>query len=346
MGTYTVRDDKKIDVVIERDLEFITDRIREALPVRAIVLGGGFGRGEGGVLITGTAIRPVNDYDIFVVVSDLDGVDFKPLSRSLAKQVKIRSIDLMPIRYSDLQQLSATQVHYDLKYGGTLLWGENILDQIPPYRNSDVDHRSGKTLLLNRMVCALEGFSENFVQHGINGEEKFFLVNQTGKVVSACVEALLMVKGKYHHSYIARRNIFDVEFAEWHRLRRLNSQATEFKLRPSESPDLDTIAYWDETISEYIKVLVTYFAPRLFRSSLGLWGRLALGHHRAPITSNPIETVELMLLLSRHAPFLSRRLILLQARRTLERISKGSFPHIEWETLRASTVRLWHELYH
>ena len=346
MGIYTVRDDKKIDEVIAKDLEFIAEHIREALPVHAIVLGGGFGRGEGGVLITETAIRPVNDYDIFVVVSDLDRVDFKPLSRNLAKQVKIRSIDLLPIRYSDLQQLSATQVHYDLKYGGTLLWGENILDQIPRYRNSDVDHRSGKTLLLNRLVCALEGFSENFVHSGMNGEERFFLVNQTGKVVSACVEALLMLKGKYHHSYSERRNIFDAEFPDWHRLRRLNSQATEFKLRPSESPDLDTIAYWDETISEYIKVLAMYFAPRLFHSTLGLWGQLALGHRRALITSNPIETVELMLLLSRRAPFLSRRLILLQARRALERISKSSFPRIEWETLRASTVRLWHELYH
>jgi hypothetical protein len=77
-----------------------------------------------------------------------------------------------------------------------------------------------------------------------------------------------------------------------------------------------------------------------------LWGQLALGDRRAPITSNPIEKLELMLLLSKRAPFFLRRLILLQARRALEHISKSSFPRSEWETLRASTVRLWHELYH
>ena len=346
MGIYTISDDKRIDDVIARDLEFIVHRVREVIPARAIVLGGGFGRGEGGVLTAAARIRPVNDYDIFVVVPDSNNVDFKRIGREIAKQVKIRAIDLMPIKYSDLPQLAATQINYDLKYGSTFLWGEDILSKIPRYKNSDVDERSGQTLLLNRMVCALEAFSENFVRREMNGEERFFLVNQTGKVVSACIEALLMSKGKYHHSYMERRNIFDAEFPEWEELRRLNSQATEFKLRPSESPAVDAIAYWDEAITQYLNVLAIYFAPRSCRSSLGLWGRLTLGRRLAAITSNPIERIELMLLLGRRAPFVAQRLILLQARRALERISKRPIHCIEWETLRADTVQLWHQLYH
>jgi hypothetical protein len=345
MGIYTVRDDKKIDEVIAKDLAFIIHRVREALPVRAIVLGGGFGRGEGSVLINRGGIRPVNDYDIFIAVSDNDHADVKRLSHEIAKQVGIRSIDLIMIRYCDLERLPATQFHYDLKYGGTLLWGENVLDQIPQYKKGCIDRRSGETLLLNRLVCALEAFSEKFVHNGMNTEEKFFLVNQTGKVVSACVEALLMEKGKYHHRYSERRNIFDAEFSGWETLRRLNSRATEFKLLPSESPDVDPVTYWDETVTEYIKVLAIYFAPRLFHSSLGLWGRLAYDRRR-PISDNPIETVELMLLLSRRAPFLPRRFILSQARRRLERISERSFPSAEWEPLREGTVQMWHQLYH
>lgn len=346
MGIYTVRDDKNIDEVIAKDLALIVNRIREALPVRAILLGGGFGRGEGSVLITRDGIRPVNDYDIFIAVSDNDGFDVKELSRDIATQVGIRSIDLIPIKYSDFQHLPATQLHYDLKYGGTLLWGDNVLSQIPQYAEGYVDRRSGATLLLNRLVCALEAFSEKFVDNGMNCDETFFLVHQTGKVISACVEALLIDKRKYHHSYLERRRIFETEFREWATLRRLNDQATEFKLMPSESPDLDPIVYWDEAINEYIKVLTMYFAPRSFLSSVGLWKRLAFGNRRHPITSNPVETVELMLLLSRRASYLRRRIILSGARRELERISKRSFPHIEWEALRAGTVQLWHELYH
>jgi hypothetical protein len=345
MGIYTVRDDKKIDEVISKDLEFIVHRVRKEIPVHAIVLGGGFGRGEGSVLYNGGEIRPVNDYDIFLAVSDNDHADLKRLSHEMAKQVGIRSIDLITINYCDLGRLPATQFHYDLKYGGTLLWGENILDQIPQFRKGCIDRRSGETLLLNRLVCALEAFSERFVYNGMDKEEKFFLVNQTGKVISACVEALLIERGKYHHSYSERRNIFDAEFPNWGILRRLNSQATDFKLMPSESPNIDAIAYWDETVSEYIKVLFIYFAPRSFHSSLGLLGRLAFDR-LSPISKNPIETVELMLLLSRQTNSVARCFILSQVRRRLERISKRSFPSHDWEPLRAGAVQLWHQLCH
>jgi hypothetical protein len=346
MGTYTVREDRNIDEVVAQDLRFIVDRIREALPVRAIILGGGFGRGEGSVLITVNGIRPVNDYDIFIAVSENNGFDLRQLSQEIAKQVGIRSIDLIPIKYADLRRLPATQFHYDLKYGGTVLWGENVLSQIPQYPPGCIDRRSGETLLLNRLVCALEGFSEKFVDHGMNHEEKFFLVNQTGKVITSCVEALLIDQGKYHHSYSERRRIFEAEFREWVTLRRLNDQATEFKLLPSESPALDAIAYWEEMIAEYIKVLALYFAPGSFLASLGLWRRLLLGRRRAPMTNQPIERVELMLLLSRRVPFLPRRIILSRARRELELISKRRFRHVDWESLRADAVQLWHELYH
>jgi hypothetical protein len=345
MGIYTVRSDAKVDTVISRDLEIIVRRVREAISAHAVVLGGGFGRGEGSVLVDGADIRPVNDYDIFLAVSDHNGADLKRLSHELAKEVGIRSIDLIPIRYPDLERLPATQFHYDLKYGGTLLWGENILQQMPDYRKGCVEQRSGGTLLLNRLVCALEAYSERFVHNGMNGEEKFFLVNQTGKVVSACVEALLITKGKYHHSYLERRNIFDAEFSDWHALRRLNSQATEFKLLPSKSPTVDAIGYWEETLTEYLKVLTIYFAPKFLASRLGLWARLAYDRRR-PISSNPIEIVELILLLGRREPSLTRGFTLAQARRRLENISHRSFSTADWEILRAGAVLLWHQLCH
>jgi len=345
MGIYTVREDEAVDKVIAKDLEFIVNRVREALPVRAIILGGGFGRGEGSVLIDNAGIRAVNDYDVFLVISDNDQINVKALSCDMAMQLGIRSIDLITIRYSELERLPATQVYYDLKYGGTLLWGENVLDQIPQYKQGCVDHRSAETLLLNRLVCALEAFSEKFVYNGMSTEERFFLVNQTGKVVSACVEALLMGRGKYHHRYSERRNIFDAEFPNWDTLRRLNRQATAFKLMPSETANIDAIAYWNGMVTEYIKVLVIYFAPRSLQSTLGLWGRLAFDR-RNPISDNPIEILELMLLLGWRASFLPRHYVLSQLRRRLEHISNRTFSCVEWEPLRAGAVQLWHQLCH
>jgi len=78
---------------------------------------------------------------------------------------------------------------------------------------------------------------------------------------------------------------------------------------------------------------------------LGLWGRLTFDR-RNPISDNPIEIVELMLLLSWRASFLPRHYVLSQLRRRLEHVSDRTFPCVEWEPLRAGAVQLWHQLCH
>jgi hypothetical protein len=345
MGVYTVLDDKRVDETITKDLQIIVDRITTAASVRAIILGGGFGRGEGSVVVNKKGIRPVNDYDIFVIVSDDYHTNFRPLSKEIAKKTSIRLIDLIQIKYSDLPTLVLTQLNYDLKYGGLHLWGENILDIIPQYKESLVNKEAGRSLLLNRLICAIEAFSERFRQKGMNRDERFFLVNQTGKVVSACVEALLIKKNKYHYSYRKRQEIFEAEFPERTRLCQLNSKATEFKLQPTESPDFDAIVFWDETIKEYIKVIAEYLVSNSSSSSLvkELWRLLKKQDN---LTNNSVERVELMLLLYRVTSFFNKRAILAKAHKELENILKTSLPEVGWESLRDRTARLWHELYH
>jgi hypothetical protein len=346
LGLYTVYNDQRVDDAIALDLKLIVETITSALPVRSIILGGGFGRSEGSVMVDGNNIRPVNDYDLFLIISDDIETDLRTLSKELAKKVGIRLLDLIPIGHSALSNLPATQIYYDLKYGGRLLWGENALELIPQYKNGYVEPESGKTLLLNRLICAIEAFSENFEERAITADEAFFLVNQTGKVVSACVEALLIKKNKYHHSYRERQKIFASEFPDRIELQRLNERATEFKVRPSENVTFNPIAYWKDTIKEYLDVLSGYLVPLSVSSKKELWRLLKECNNGAPITNNPVERIEIMLLLYREASFLAKRTILSQAYEELRAITKSSFPHTGWETLRERTTRLWHELYH
>jgi hypothetical protein len=343
MGIYTILDDEKVDDLIERDLALIIKGILSAATVRSIILGGGFGRGEGSVLINQGKVLAVNDYDLFVVISDGDQTDFRSIGRRIADELGIRLLDLIPIKYSALPNLPSTQFYYDLKYGGRLLWGESVIDLMPQYKEGNVEYESGKLLLLNRLICAIEAYSENFESHGMTTDQRFFLVNQTGKVISSCVEALLIKKGKYNHSYQKRREIFEAEFPEKEELQKLNERATEFKLRPSMIIGFDSIGYWKKAIHEYIKVLSEYLDLGPGQPAEKIWRILRKNNL---VTNQPIERVELFLLLCKETSFFSRIGILRMARKELKNISGMSFRSAEWESLRERTACLWHELYH
>lgn len=59
---------KYADRKIQDYLEIIKKEIVKNVPgVKSIILGGGFGRGEGSVEFLGKKVMPLNDFNIFVV---------------------------------------------------------------------------------------------------------------------------------------------------------------------------------------------------------------------------------------------------------------------------------------
>jgi len=346
MGTYTVYTDSRIDRTIGNHLLHIVSNLKQLPLVRAIILGGGFGRGEGSVLLDSTGIHPVNDYDIYIIVSEGFREDVRSLSKDVAEQIGIRLIDIIPIKYSDLPNLPPNQYNYDLKYGGHHLWGEDVLGLIPLYKEGIVDKDAGKTLLLNRLICGVEAYSEKFERSGLTVEENVFLVNQTGKIVSACVEALLIRINKYHHSYSSRQHIFEREYPDKLKLRQLNEIALEFKLRPTKTLQLNSIQYWKDAIEDYLIV----FADYLFDSGLSyaedLWKNLKTNRSSKRITNNVIERLELLLLLYMFSSNTRKKQILAKIQDGLKSLDKVSYRKASWDELRARAATLWHKAYH
>jgi UTP:GlnB (protein PII) uridylyltransferase len=69
MGEFTVYDDQWVDEQIQAQLDVIVQNITAAVRDReiSIVLSGGFGRGEGSVIISENQVTPLKDYDIWVL---------------------------------------------------------------------------------------------------------------------------------------------------------------------------------------------------------------------------------------------------------------------------------------
>ena len=346
MGRYTVHNDSEVDKTIENHLLYVVNNLKLLPLVRAIILGGGFGRGEGSVLIDGARVHPVNDYDIFIIVSDGFQENVRSLSKNIAEQIGVRFIDIIPIKYSDLPNLPPNQYNYDLKYGGHHLWGEDALKLIPRYKEGFVDTSAGKTLLLNRLICGVEAYSEKYECKGMTAEENIFLVNQTGKIVLACVEALLIRINKYHYSCRRRQQIFEREFADKIKLQQLGKFALEFKLRPTKAIQLNSIQYWKDSMREYLMVFCDYFLDNSFSYADQLWKNLKINRTSRKITDNMIERIELLLLLSMFSPDSQKKQILAAVQKGLKHLDNVSYRKAAWEELRARVATIWHETLH
>jgi hypothetical protein len=154
---------------VEEDLALLTPKIQafygEALA--GIYLGGGYGRGEGGLRFDGASWLPENDYDFVVVLSG------GPLA--VRRWRKRTESELIPFLDSlvtlevevgvlaawNLALRPATQLLYDLRRGHRCLGGDpSLLFRLPDWRPECLHPAEGLRLLVNRGCLLLIATSQ------------------------------------------------------------------------------------------------------------------------------------------------------------------------------------------
>ena len=349
---FTAKADPAVQAAITADLERATEAIRRGLPgCTSILLTGGFARGEGGVLIANDRIQPLNDYDFVVVLPDPPPpATLRPLRDVVSALVRVPHVDILPFAAATLGELPPHQFNYDLKHGGRVLWGQDALAMIPAYLPEQVTLASARLVLVNRAICLLECFREEFSRTPPVGEDALFLFNQTIKSLLGCAESLLIWAGSYEHLCAERARRFPKRFPELEDLARLVSAATRFKLEPKAEPDRNPVLFWQATVPTYL-ALLGLLPGIIGPETQGPPGRLDLARGRALLLAHlrgrdsylhPVERVELLLLACRVAGIWTRRRLLGRARAELAALT-GEDLGGSWETLKTRTVRLWHE---
>jgi len=208
MTIYTIHNDPKVDIRIEQDLQQIVTELCDTFSdVYAVILAGGFGRGEGTVVFTNGTPRPVNDYDL-VVVTEQTYQELEPLERlgqSIAKVLGIDFVDFALIAVDSLSKLSPTIFNFELKHGSRVVFGpESVLDLIPDYQANEIPSREGMILLMNRMGDIL-GRHHPFINvKELTSRELEFISIPLHKALLACGDSLLMMHDLYHASYRKR----------------------------------------------------------------------------------------------------------------------------------------------
>ncbi len=266
---FTKYNNEKINKEISNQLLIVIDEIlkhKDEVGIISIILTGGFGREEGSVIIKDEKIMPLNDYDIIIVSEKyphlLNKTKILSLSTHISKHITNKigiTVDISPIFYKELKKLPNSIFNYETKYGSKILWGENVIEEMPNYDAKNIPLFEGIILLFTRIYALLYGHPKY--------KPKELVIIQSAKALHACCEALLLLSKNYHYSYFERnkifKNIFSAEFPEIYdkfpRMEEMVDKAIKFKLHPDYALFPDSEKLWKETCKIFIFIFKYYF---------------------------------------------------------------------------------------
>ncbi len=215
MGKYSIRGSEAFDARLDADFAAIARALSESphgSACRALVLIGGYGRGEGTPRIVAGREEPFNDYD-FVVVSEpmtrrrrsRVQADLRQLEQRLTREVGL-PIDLCLYPENVLRSAEFSMLNYEMKYGHRVVWGdEHILAGLPAYRHDRLPLSEGTRLLLNRGKLLLDVRRALRPGQALNDDERLRFVKFVYKARLAFGDCALLLNGDYDLRYTVKR---------------------------------------------------------------------------------------------------------------------------------------------
>lgn len=241
---YSVYGSEVFEAKVQADMDIVSKAVVDGLgseAVVSIILMGGYGRGEGAVLMRDDKEYVFNDYDFFIITC-LMSVSaearrqemLKNLSLKLTKDVGIE-VDLYMMSKEKFSKSPFNLMNYEARVISRIIYGDkDILECMPEYDVNHIPLSEGPRLLLNRgkllmwckeQLCDQRSMTVNKVEKII----KFFF-----KAALAMGDSYLLMMKNYHYSYIVKAKRFEgidsSEFEFFEDLKGFYLEAIEFKL--------------------------------------------------------------------------------------------------------------------
>jgi hypothetical protein len=238
--------------------------IEDMLPpesIRALVLIGGYGRGEGGVESQGEEETPHNNLDFLLILNDdasspSDRIKER-LNNKLHRLGRFHGIgmDLGIVTTGYLKHAVCLVMWHDMRFGHKTILGDAefvpSLTQFTPERIEAADIRNllvnrGTLLLINQMLLEAGPLSEEGVRT---------VVRHAMKAIIGYGDALLFSKGAYHWSYAEKQIRMAAHQEIPAAFRALYDEAIEFRFRPDYAP------YLCLDLGAWMRTLVSVLEP-------------------------------------------------------------------------------------
>lgn len=232
------------EAVVSDMLSAVVTKIEKIVPAsqfRALVLLGGYGKGEGGILGQEGSYRPHNNFDLMLIISDLrrrarrrllETVKYSMLS--LSEDLGV-GIDISVLTERTVRQLPTRIFTYDMREGHITLSGDasiipsidrNVFD-IPAWDVRNLMVNRGALLLINALC--LEKLK---TMRGDRTELRKLIVKHTMKAIIGYGDSLLYYSGRYHWSYHEKCNRIVELGPQWRDFVALYQEAVRFRFTP------------------------------------------------------------------------------------------------------------------
>ncbi|MGL5019957.1 MAG: hypothetical protein ACRDBP_17610 [Luteolibacter sp.] len=186
-------------------------RIVPADKFQALLLGGGYGRGEGGVLSTPDGDAPYNDLEFFLLISGHPrlnerryGAAIHALEHRMTEKLGIE-VEFKILSLEKLISSPTTMFYYDLVCGHRVTVGApNVLQVCSHHADAArIPMHEATRLMMNRCSSLLFA-AERLSRSDFSREDLDFTARNIAKAQLALGDVILTTLGKYHWSCIQR----------------------------------------------------------------------------------------------------------------------------------------------
>jgi hypothetical protein len=237
---YTARGGDEVEARIGALVGRVRDAIRVALDpraYRAVLLIGGYGRGEGGVATTNGREVPHNNLDLLVITRGRRGLDRLKARIDAALDPIAREegvgLDSGCVAESVLRRAPPHVMWHDAYFGHRVLLGDpglmRSLRHLGEGRIPSVDVRD---LLVNRGTLLVLN-DALFERPSLEADARRAIVRHGAKAIIGYGDALLYTRGAYHWSYVEKQRRMRAQGDVPESFRRLYDDAMEFRFRPA-----------------------------------------------------------------------------------------------------------------
>jgi hypothetical protein len=236
---------RELEAHLARTCDQVREGVQRIIPPRkldALMLAGGYGRGEGGVLKTETGDQPYNDLEFYVCARGNRFFNdwrytraLHHLAAELAPSAGVE-IEFKVISLAELRRRPITMFYYDLVMGHRWLWGdEELLQHCEHHREAGELPLSEATRLLMNRCSGLLFAKEKLERQPLIAEDADFVGRNVAKARLAFGDAVLACFGQYHWSCLERheRLLRLTAPLPWlSQVRSLHAAGVDFKLHP------------------------------------------------------------------------------------------------------------------
>lgn len=219
----------------------------------ALILIGGYGRGEGGIVLENGGYHPHNNLDLLYIYNgniNTDTVEQANMKlQKISKKYNI-GIDMSAINKQKVMKLDGQVVAYDMRHGHkTLLGDSKFLKEHQAFSLYNIDPADIRQLLVNRGTLLLIN-RVLLNKPTLTKDEKKLIIKHAIKAIIGYGDALLYFNDSYHWSYAQKQtNMSELKNID-KAIKNLYSEAMLFRFMPNYDTFLkrDLRAWNDELI--------------------------------------------------------------------------------------------------